>query len=135
MDIESLYKEAEHNTEAFWDKQAHCLDWFQSWEKVLNWNPPYAEWFVGGKLNPCYNCLDRHLQTDTKNKIAILWEGEGGESITLTYSELYSQVNRFSNVLKSQGIKKGDCVAIYMPMIPEAIIAMLSCARIGAIHT
>lgn len=135
MHTETLFKEAKQDIEAFWNKQAHCLDWFQHWEKVLEWNPPYAKWFVGGKLNPCYNCLDRHLQIDTKNKIAILWEGERGETVTLTYSELSWQVNRFSNVLKSQGIKRGDCVAIYMPMIPEAIIATLSCARIGAIHT
>lgn len=135
MDMNSLYEEAKRDNEGFWNKQADCLDWFHRWEKVLEWNPPYAQWFIGGKLNPCYNCLDRHLNTDNKDKTAILWEGERGETIALTYTELYESVNRFSNVLKAQGIKKGDCVAIYMPMIPEAVIAMLSCARIGAVHT
>lgn len=133
--IESLFDEAKQDIETFWEKQARCLDWFQHWTKVLKWNPPYAEWFVGGKLNPCYNCLDRHLKSDTKDKIAILWEGERGDTVTLTYSELSDLVNRFSNVLKTRGVKKGDKVAIYMPMIPEAVIAMLSCARIGAVHT
>lgn len=133
--MKNLFDEANRDNEKFWDKQANCLEWFQNWKKVLEWNPPYAKWFIGGKLNPCYNCLDRHMFNGNKDKIAILWEGERGESAALTYAELYESVNKFSNVLKSQGIQKGDCVAIYMPMIPEAVIAMLSCARIGAVHT
>lgn len=135
MHLPDLYIEAKRDIIAFWNKQAECLDWFKRWTKVLEWKPPYAKWFIGGKLNPCYNCLDRHLTSETKDKIAIFWEGERGETVSLTYAKLHDQVNRFSNVLKSQGIQKGDCVAIYMPMIPEAIIAMLSCARIGAVHT
>lgn len=121
--------------EAFWAKQAHCLDWFRSWDQVLEWHPPYAKWFVGGKLNACYNCLDRHMKTAVRYKTAIFWEGERGEERILTYEELYGQVNKFSNVLKTLGIQKGDKVAIYLPMVPEAVIAMLSCARIGAVHT
>jgi acetyl-CoA synthetase len=124
----------QHNN-TFWEKEAECLDWFQHWDQVLEWNPPYAQWFCGGKLNACYNCLDRHLTSETRYKTAIFWEGERGEEKSFTYEELYLQVNRFSNVLKSLGIRKGDRVAIYLPMIPEAVIAMLSCARIGAIHT
>src|SRR4051812_28063443 len=125
--MDALFKEAKRDAEAFWNNQAKCLDWAQGWEKVLEWNPPHAKWFVGGKLNASYNCLDRHLVTDKENKIAILWEGELGNSRALTYSELFWLVNRFSHVLKMRGIKKGDRVAIYMPMIPEAVIAMLSC--------
>lgn len=130
-----LYDEAAQNPKSFWEKQADCLHWFRQWDTVLEWNPPYAKWFTGGKLNACYNCLDRHLQTPDCNKIALLWEGEPGEQLSLTYKELHSEVNKFSNVLKSLGIKKRDRVAIYLPMVPEAVIAMLSCARIGAIHT
>lgn len=130
-----LFDEAVSNRQRFWEKQALSLDWFTPWNRVLEWNPPYAKWFVGGKLNACYNCLDRHMNTDVRNKPAIIWEGERGEQLTLTYADLFLQVNQFSNVLKSFGINKGDRVAIYMPMIPEAVIAMLSCARIGAIHT
>lgn len=130
-----LFDEAQTDREAFWEKQARSLDWFSPWNKVLEWNPPYAQWFVDGKLNASYNCLDRHMRTDTRNKPAIIWEGENGDEISLTYTDLFLQVNKFSNALKSIGIQKGDRVAIYMPMIPEATIAMLSCARIGAIHT
>lgn len=130
-----IYAEAEQNLEAFWAKQASCLDWSQPWERVLEWTPPHAQWFCGGKLNACYNCLDRHLQTETRHKIALLWEGEKGETRSLTYEQLSLAVNKFSNALKSLGIKKGDVVAIYLPMTPEGVVAMLSCARIGAIHT
>lgn len=130
-----LFAEANANREAFWDKQAHCLDWFKPWSQVLEWNAPYSKWFINGKLNACYNCLDRHMATRTRDKIAIIWEGENGEIATFTYAQLYREVNKFSNALKSLGIVKGDRVAIYLPMIPETIIAMLSCARIGAIHT
>ena len=130
-----LYEEAQQNREAFWAKQASFLEWFHPWDQVLEWNPPYAKWFLGGKINACYNCLDRHLKTEIGNKIALLWEGENGDNRALTYQDLFVEVSKFSNVLKSFGIKKGDRVAIYLPMIPEAVIAMLSCARIGAIHT
>ena len=131
----AIFEEAAKNREAFWAKQAECLDWFRSWDKVLEWNPPYAKWFVGGKLNACYNCLDRHMKTPVRKKIALIWEGERGEERAITYEELYKEVNKFSNVLKSFGIEKGDKVAIYLPMVPEAVIAMLSCARIGVVHT
>lgn len=130
-----LFEEAQKNREDFWAKQAENLHWFKTWEKVLDWNSPYAKWFIGGKLNASYNCLDRHMQTETRNKIALLWEGEKGDERALTYADLYEEVNKFSNVLKFLGVQKGDKVAIYLPMIPEAVVAMLSCARIGAIHT
>ncbi len=132
---DALFQEAEQDRLAFWASQASCLEWFQPWEKTLEWTPPYAKWYVGGKLNACYNCLDRHMHSETRDKAALIWEGERGEQRTLTYSDLYREVNKFSNALTSLGIQKGDCVAIYMPMIPEAVVAMLSCARIGAIHT
>lgn len=130
-----IFTEAKQAPEAFWGKQANCLDWFHPWNQVLEWNPPDAKWFNEGKLNACYNCLDRHMQTETRNKVAIYWEGERGEKKALTYEDLYIEVNKFSNVLKSLGIKKGDRVAIYLPMISEAVVSILSCARIGAIHT
>ena len=130
-----LFEEAAQDREAFWAKQAENLHWFQPWDKVLEWNPPHAKWFVGGKLNACYNCLDRHMNTATRQKTALIWEGERGEERRVTYEELYAQVSRFSNVLKTLDIQKGDKVAIYLPMVPEAVVAMLSCARIGAVHT
>lgn len=120
--------------EFFWGEEAQKLDWFRPWDQVLEWKPPYAQWFLGGKLNACYNCIDRHMNTAVKNKTALIWEGEEGDSKSLTYEDLYHEINRFSNVLKSLGVQKGDVVAIYLPMIPEAVISMLSCARIGAIH-
>ncbi len=129
-----IFEEARQDRELFWAKQAECLDWFKPWNKTLEWNPPYAKWFIDGKLNACYNCLDRHMQTSIRNKTAIIWEGERGESKTLSYEDLFYEVNKFSNVLKSLGVQKGDRVVIYLPMIPEAVISMLSCARIGAIH-
>lgn len=135
MNLESLLKDAKQDRESFWEQQAKSLHWFRHWDQVLQWNPPYAQWFIGGKINACYNCLDRHMDTPVRNKTAFIWEGERGEVKTLTYEELYYQVSKFSNVLKSLGAKKGDKIAIYMPLIPEAIIAMLSCARIGAVHT
>ncbi len=130
-----LYLDAKLDREGFWAKQAQHLDWFSPWQKVLEWDPPYAKWFVGGTLNASYNCLDRHIHTENRNKAAIIWEGEQGATKTLTYWDLYCQVNKCANVLKSLGITKGDTVAIYLPMIPEAIVAMLACARIGAVHT
>lgn len=130
-----LFKEAKQDPLAFWAKQAENLHWFRPWTQVLEWNPPYAKWFVGGKLNVCYNCLDRHMETDTRTKRALIWEGENGDQREFTYEDLYQEVNQFANVLKSLGVAKGDRVAIYLPMIPEAAVSMLACARIGAIHT
>lgn len=130
-----LYLAAKMDREGFWAEQAKHLDWFTPWQKVLEWNSPYAEWFIGGKLNASYNCLDRHMNTPTQNKAAIIWEGERGETRTLTYKDLHREVNKCANVIKSLGIQKGDTVAIYLPMIPEAVIAMLACSRIGAVHT
>ncbi|MEA2240418.1 MAG: acetyl-CoA synthetase [Thermoanaerobaculia bacterium] len=120
--------------EAFWAGWASELDWQTKWDKVLEWEPPYAKWFVGGKLNASANCLDRHL-TERGDKQAIIWEGEPGDVRTFTYRELHAEVSKFANVLKSLGVVLGDRVAIYMPLIPEAIIAMLACARIGAAHS
>ncbi len=134
-EYEKLYAEAEADPEGFWAKQAENLDWFKKWNKVLEWEEPHAKWFVGGKLNISYNCIDRHLKSWRKNKAAIIWEGEPGEIRTLTYLQLYRQVCKFANVLKKLGIVKGDRVALYMPLVPELAIAMLACARIGATHT
>jgi acetyl-CoA synthetase len=131
----TLYRQAEKNPDKFWGELAKELDWFTPWKKVLQWKEPFAKWFVGGKLNVSYNCLDRHINTWRKNKAAIIWEGEPGDSRTLTYQELFREVCRFANVLKALGVKKGDRIAIYMPMIPELAIAMLGCARIGATHS
>jgi acetyl-CoA synthetase len=135
QEYERLYAEAESHPEKFWASIAHELHWFKSWDKVLEWNPPWAKWFVGGQINLSYNCLDRHVQTWRKNKAAIIWESEPGEIRTLTYQQLHSEVQRFANVLKSLGVSKGDRVAIYMGMVPELPIAMLACARIGAVHS
>ena len=120
---------------AFWAKAAEGLHWYKPWDKVLEWDPPNAKWYVGGKLNACYNCVDRHIEAGQRNKAAIIWEGEPGDSRVLTYWDLYREVNLFANALKSLGVEKGDRVAIYLPMIPEAVITMLACARIGAIHS
>ncbi len=132
---QELYKKSIINPEEFWAEIAGELDWFEKWNKVLTWEYPFAQWFVGGKINVSYNCLDRHLPTWRKNKAAILWEGEPGETRTLTYQQLHTEVCKFANVLKSLGIQKGDRVAIYMPLVPELAIAMLACARIGAPHS
>jgi acetyl-CoA synthetase len=129
-----ISKAAARNPQAYWGKAARELDWFTPWKKVLDWKPPFAKWFVGGKINVAYNCLDRHLSTWRRNKAALLWEGEPGDRRTITYQELHREVCKFANVLKASGVGKGDRVAIYMPMIPELPIAMLACARIGAIH-
>ncbi|MEJ5298034.1 MAG: acetate--CoA ligase, partial [Armatimonadota bacterium] len=131
-----IYTRAAEDPEAFWADVARGLDWFHPWEQVLHWEVPFAKWFVGGKLNACYNCVDRHVRTARRNKAAIIWEGENGESRVLTYWDLYREVNRFASVLREHfGIRKGDRVCIYMPMVPELPIAMLACARIGAVHT
>ena len=122
------------NIETFWAEQAENLVWNRKWDKTLEWNPPFAKWFVGGLVNASINCLDKHINSEIKNKAAIIWEGENGENITLTYYQLYQKVNQFSNALKNLGIRKGDCVTIYLPMVPELPIAILACSRIGAIH-
>ncbi|MGE3728555.1 MAG: AMP-binding protein, partial [Candidatus Sericytochromatia bacterium] len=131
----ALCDEAKQDPEAFWARQAgELLDWIQPWDKVLDWQAPFAKWFEGGKLNLSANCLDRHLASWRRNKAALIWEGEPGDSRTLTYQQLHYEVCRFTNVLKKLGVVKGDRVAIYMPMIPELAIAMLACARMGAVH-
>ncbi|MFQ5778889.1 MAG: AMP-binding protein, partial [Terriglobia bacterium] len=139
-----VYAQAARNPEKFWAAWARQLEWSKPWKKVLEWKPPQAKWFVGGKLNVSVNCLDRHVRPgpeSRRNKAALVWEGEPGsaggpgERRTLTYWELYREVNQFGSMLKQLGIGKGDRVAIYLPMIPEAAIAMLACARIGAIHS
>jgi acetyl-CoA synthetase len=132
---EQLYREAEENPEKFWGEIAGQLHWFRKWDKVLEWESPWAKWFVGGQINLSYNCLDRHVATWRRNKAAIIWEGEPGEVRTFTYQQLLTEVSKFANVLKSLGIQKGDTVAIYMGMTPELPIAMLACARIGAAHS
>ena len=129
-----IRKDADSDFVSFWNEQAKNLSWFSPWDKTLDWNPPFARWFVGGKINASYNALDVH-QESKADKIAILWEGENGDSQEITYNDLFIQVQKFSNVLKSLNVKKGDRVVIYLPMIPELIITMLACARIGAIHT
>ena len=130
----TLRKSANSDFVSFWDDQAKNLHWFSPWTQTLDWNPPFAKWFVGGKINACYNALDVHQETKS-DKPAILWEGENGDSKTISYSDLFIQVQKFANVLKSLGVIKGDRVTIYLPMVPELIISMLACARIGAIHT
>jgi acetyl-CoA synthetase len=135
-EYEQLYEKAKADPAAFWAELAEKeLHWFQKWTTVLDWQPPFAKWFVGGKLNISYNCLDRHLTTARKNKAALIWEGEPGDSRVLTYAQLHREVCQMANVLKDLGVQKGDRVGIYMPMIPEAAIAMLACARIGAPHS
>jgi acetyl-CoA synthetase len=131
----SIYEKAAADPEAFWAGFAKELEWITPWSKVLDWNPPNAKWFVGGKLNIAANCLDRHVRTARRNKAAFIWEGEPGDRRTLTYFDLYRQVCQFANVLKSLGVTKGDRVALYLPLIPELAIAMLACARIGAVHS
>ncbi len=130
-----IYERAEKDPEGFWASFAEELDWHKKWDKVLEWESPDAKWFVGGKINACYNCVDRHVQNGKRNKAALIWEGEPGEKRTLTYWDVYREVNKFANALKGLGIKKGDRVAIYLPMVPELIISVLACARIGAVHS
>jgi acetyl-CoA synthetase len=131
----ALYNRSVADPEAFWAEAAGALEWFTPWEKVLEWNEPWAKWFVGGKLNLCHNCVDRHANGARSEKTAILWESEPGEVQRLTYRELLAGVERFAGGLKSLGIKKGDCVAVYMGMCPELAMALLACARIGAVHS
>ena len=131
----SIYRSADRDFEKFWEDFAHELHWMKPWKRVLDWKPPKAEWFVGGKLNASVNCLDRHVAGPRKNKAALIWEGEPGDQRVLTYRELLRDVSKFANVLKSLDVDKGDRVTLYLPMIPELPIAMLACARIGAIHS
>ena len=137
-EYQKIYKRSIDDPEGFWSEMAEKhITWFKKWDKVLEWNfeKPDIKWFIGGKLNVSYNCLDRFLNTPIRNKAAIIWEGDDGSYKTYTYQQLFYEVNRFANVLKRYGIKKGDRVTIYLPMIPELPIAMLACARIGAIHS
>ena len=131
----SVHEHAAKDFEAYWASEARKLEWIRPWSKVLEWDPPRAKWFIGGQLNISANCLDRHIGSSRRNKAALVWEGEPGDRRTLTYWDLYCEVRKFANVLKSLGVKKGDRVGIYLPMIPEAAVAMLACARIGAIHS
>src|SRR5437867_9898555 len=130
-----MYRESISRPDKFWAREAGELVWQKRWEKVLEWKAPFAKWFLGGKLNLSENCLDRHLSGSRRNKAAILWEGEPGDKRVLTYQQLHREVCQFANVLKRNKIKKGDRVIIYLPNIPEAAIAMLGCARIGAVHS
>ena len=134
-DLESLRAEASADPETFWARMAEELHWTKKWDKVLEWKPPHAEWFVGGKINISDNCLDRHLATWRRHKAALIWEGEPGDVRTLTYQQLHTEVCKFANVLKVAGVEKGDRVALYLPLIPELAISMLACARIGATHS
>ena len=131
----NVYENAARDPEAFWAQKANELHWFKPWKTICEWKPPHAKWFVGGKLNVSYNCIDRHIDTPRRNKAALIFEGEPGDRRTLTYWDLYIEVQKFANVMKKLGIKRGDRVAIYLPLIPEAAIAMLACTRIGAIHS
>jgi acetyl-CoA synthetase len=130
-----LYARAAADPEAFWAEWARKLEWFEPWQQVLEWTAPHAKWFVGGKLNAAYNCLDRHLGGWRRNKAALIWEGEPGDQRTFTYWDLHREVSKFANVLRSLGVNRGDRVAVYLPMIPEAAVAMLACARVGAAHS
>jgi len=131
----AIYQQARRNSVKFWEQQAKELRWIKPWRKSLEWKLPYAKWFIGGKLNVSDNCIDRHLEGPRRNKAAIIWEGEPGDTRVLTYRDLYREVNQFASALRQRGVKKGDMVTIYMPMIPELPIAMLACARIGAVHS
>jgi acetyl-CoA synthetase len=135
MNRKAIYAEAARNPVKFWEQRARELHWFKPWKKALEWKPPYAKWFIGGKLNVAYNCLDRHVEGPRKTKAALVWEGEPGDSRVLTYWDLYREVNLFAAALKRHGVRKGDRITIYMPMVPELPIAMLACARIGAAHS
>ena len=133
-DFEPLYQLSVEQPELFWAKEAAELQWTTPWSTVLDWKPPFAKWFVGGQLNVAANCVDRHLDT-RRDKPALVWEGEPGDQRTLTYGELHAEVCRFANVLKGKGIAPGDRVILYLPLVPEAAVAMLACARIGAVHS
>ena len=132
---EKIYAEASADPEGFWERQAQELDWVERWHTVLEWELPYAKWFVGGKLNASYNCLDRHVAAGRGDRVAFHWEGEPGDSRSLTYAQLLEETSKFANVLKTLGVRKGDRVAIYLPMVPELVVAVLACARLGAPHS
>ncbi|MFA4837606.1 MAG: acetate--CoA ligase, partial [Dehalococcoidia bacterium] len=132
---QEMHRRSLEDPEGFWAEQARQLDWYRTWDKVLEWKEPYSKWFIGGRLNACYQCVDRHVKTWRRSKVAIYWEAEDSQTYTLSYSTLFREVNRFASVLKNRGIVKGDRVALYLPMIPALPIAMLACARIGAVHT
>ncbi|MGH7230639.1 MAG: acetate--CoA ligase [Nitrospiraceae bacterium] len=135
QDYDTDYRKSIADPETFWGRVAKELDWFSPWSKVLDWNYPWAKWFVGATCNISYNCLDRHVKTWRKNKVALIWVGEQGEERIFTYGELYRQVNRCANALKRLGLRQGDRVTIYLPKIPEQVVAMLACARLGIIHS
>src|SRR5580698_4575585 len=134
-EYERMYQQSIEDPEGFWAEAAAELEWFTPWTKVLEGSGPHAKWFTGGKLNLSHNCVDRHAKGALKDKVALLWEGEPGDVRKLTYAELHVEVQKFANVLKSIGVKKGDRVAVYMGMSPELAIALLACARIGAVHS
>jgi acetyl-CoA synthetase len=135
-EYDGLYQRSIEDPQAFWSEMANQLDWFEKWEKVLDdSNPPFYKWFVGGKTNIVHNALDRHIKTFRKNKLALIWEGEPGDTQTFSYFSMHREVCKLANVLRSMGVKKGDIVTIYMPRIPEQLFAMLACAKIGAIHS
>ncbi|AFR10305.1 hypothetical protein B005_1829 [Nocardiopsis alba ATCC BAA-2165] len=129
-----VYETADADRLGFWEEQARRLQWDRPWDTVLDWNPPYAKWFVGGRLNASVNCVDRHVDAGLGDRVAIQWEGEPGDSRSITYADLKDQVSQAANALTELGVTKGDRVAIYMPMIPETVVAMLACARLGAVH-
>ncbi len=134
-DYERAYAEFLADPVGFWEREARELEWFHPWETVREWDYPYARWFVGARLNITHNCLDRHIADHRRNKVALIWRGDEGEERIFTYYKLWREVNRFANGLRSLGVKKGDRVCIYMPVVPEQAIAMLACARIGAVHS
>jgi len=135
-EYQRIYKESIADPEKWWAEQAEKeLEWFTKWDTILDWKPPFAKWFVGGKINASHNCLDRHIAAGKGDRPAIIWEGEPGDTRTLTYSELLKETNKFANALKKLGVETGDRVALYMPLVPEAAVAMLACARIGATHS
>jgi acetyl-CoA synthetase len=134
-DYDTEYKKSIADPEGFWSNVAKELDWFTPWGKVLEWNYPFAKWFVGATCNISYNCLDRHVRNGRKNKVAVIWVGENDAERVFTYGQLYREVNRCANALTKLGLKKGDRVTIYLPKVPEQIVAMLACARIGVIHS
>ena len=135
QEYNKIYKKSIENPEAFWAEKARQLHWFKKWKTVLKSNGNFFKWFEGGKINVCYNCLDKNISEGKGNKIALIWEAEDGKTIRFTYSKLLGEVCKFANVLKKHGMKKGDRICIYLPMIPELAIAMLACARIGVIHS
>ncbi|HNR00433.1 MAG TPA: AMP-binding protein, partial [Trueperaceae bacterium] len=134
-EYERLYRQSLDDPETFWGEAAKRHHWFEPWTQVREWNEPHVKWFVNGKTNLAYDCLDRQVNEGKANKVAFFWEGEPGDKRTITYGQMLTEVKRFANVLKGKGVRTGDRVAIYMPMIPEAVVAMLACARIGAPHS